>query len=429
VRVARWKKIAISFAVWTAAVELSAWIADAAFDYRAPLIEAIDGAYPRTDPLPESEPAWPVDVIRARVPDMYGPRSDPYMLGGRVISGAWPDAKQSFLRIEELASDPRPRVFVVGGSAALGFPYRYQSSFAQRLARARPDLHVINTGQAGWASGQELGLVRRITARFSPAVIVIYSTNNELFGWSQRDDALRRQLETQQTLAYSRALAAALFLGHRLRAREDRSARPLHGWRHAYEHPLDRFDARAWPHQRAAHLRVFRAHLRAMRDLARARGARVIMCTAPFSYRLSPSFHHLQPAIDVRAAAMEMDRNPAAALATLDRVLARDPSFALPHHMRGAALEALGRFQEAEAAYALSREHTIGNLGLRLSFNRIVREEARGEGVELLDLAQRFDEHEHAIGHWLNEDLVHDDCHPTPAGHELIARELRSRLE
>ncbi|MCZ7685991.1 MAG: hypothetical protein M5U28_47420 [Sandaracinaceae bacterium] len=408
--------------MWIAAIEGAAWIGDALFGHRAALIEAIDAARPRTDPIPARDPSWPAGALRVRAPDRHGPRANPYRLGGRSIADAWPNAKQDLLFARELEGDVRPRVIVVGGSAALGFPYAYEASFARRLARARPELRVINAGQAAWASGQVLGVARRALRDFAPAALVVYTGNNELFAWRQQDGEGH---ELERALATSRALAGALWLGHRLRARGDvRREAPLLGWRHALENPAAAFDVRAWRRQREAHAEAFRAHLRAIRDEARARGARVILCTVPFRHRLSPSFHHPQPIsagqrarLSRAAAAIEAD--PEAALRALDRAIADEPEAAVAHAMRGDALERLERHEDARAAYAQAREHTVGHLGMRLTIDSIVREVA-GED-ELLDLRALFDARS-------IDALVEDDCHPTPEGHALIASELAARL-
>lgn len=121
-------------------------------------------------------------------------------------------------------------------------------------------------------------------------------------------------------------------------------------------------------------------------------------------------------------------RDSSRALALADEAIALDPEPAILHHLRGAALEGLGRDRDAEAAYRESRERMVGHLGARASVDRIVREVAIGDGVELLDLTRNFDDAEHARGRAFVEDLIHDDCHPTPAGHRLVAELLEERL-
>ena len=83
---------------------------------------------------------------------------------------------------------------------------------------------------------------------------------------------------------------------------------------------------------------------------------------------------------------------------------------------------------EAEAAYARSREAMIGNLGSRLSINRVVREVAAEQEADLVDLRKIFDDYQHRRQRHFNTELIHDDCHPTPLGHALIAQHLEQLL-
>jgi tetratricopeptide (TPR) repeat protein len=171
-----------------------------------------------------------------------------------------------------------------------------------------------------------------------------------------------------------------------------------------------------------------------------ASGVRVILVTMPFNYRLSPAWKHPQfesfdPAsgAQVRRLLREAGRLLQAgdcsnALPTLDRALQLDPLPPLLHYLRAQCLEQQGRFDEAEAAYAQSREQMIGNLGSRLSINGIIRRVADRFGVALVDAAAIFDDYEHAHGRHFNEDLILDDCHLSRLGHQLIADALAPLL-
>jgi hypothetical protein len=101
---------------------------------------------------------------------------------------------------------------------------------------------------------------------------------------------------------------------------------------------------------------------------------------------------------------------------------------AILHYLEAECLERLGRADEAEQAYARSRECMIGNLGSILGINEVIARVARDEGAELLDVRKLFDDWEHARGRHFNQDLIHDGCHPTPQGHRLIAEALDALL-
>jgi tetratricopeptide (TPR) repeat protein len=105
-----------------------------------------------------------------------------------------------------------------------------------------------------------------------------------------------------------------------------------------------------------------------------------------------------------------------------------DPDAPVAHYVEAELLESLGRPGEAEAAYARSREMTIGNLGSQLSINRVIREVAADQQAELVDLRKIFDDFQHNRKRHFNVELIHDDCHPTPLAHSLIAQHLMLRL-
>lgn len=433
----RARKLALALVGWVALFEASGWIADAHWQFRYALLDGLDTASLAAEPIPRTEPEWAPHTLRVRVPDMYGPRDTPYVIGGVTLPDAWPDAKQDWISPSALEAETRQRVFVVGGSAALGYPYAYEHTFERRLETQRPDLRVVNVGQAGWASGQVLGVAERVLADFDPDVLVVFVGNNEWIRW-QPEASASFDLDVQRTLARSRALAGALYLGHARAVHAEQDARPLLGWEHALATPDHTLGVARWRAQRAAFLDAFRAHLSAMRDAAREHGVRLLVLTVPFQYRLSPSWKHAQPdafdpvhavtlrALEQRAGRALREGRPSEALRASEEAIALDPEPAILHHLRGAALEALGRMLDAEAAYADAREHMVGNLGARLSIDRIVEEVASAD--ELVDVRAIFDAHAHASGGWFLRDLIHDDCHPTPLGHQLVADALAERI-
>lgn len=431
------RKWLIAFVVWCVLLEGAAWIADSIWGFRYTLLDRLETAERSMTPTAEVAPDWEPHTLRVRVPDRGDPRDEPYAIGGRVIEDAWPDAKQDPLRVDELADERRPRVFLLGGSAALGYPYAYEDSTAQRLQRRRPDLRVINVGQVGWTSGQVVGIARRIAEELEPAALIVYSGNNEWIHWAPHAGSFDPSLH--RTLAHSRAAAAALYLGHSWAPPPDDEP-PLFGYEHAVEHPALQFDFEAWSRQRSEFLDQFGANLRAMRRLAADAGAQIIFVTVPFQYKLSPAFRHPQPPVTREVHAVEVrDRTSMAltairaerwrdAVQELDAAIALDPEPALLHYLRAVATEALGEHEHAEQHYAQSRDRMVGNLGGRLAINEVIRTVAAETDAPLVDAREIFDEHEHAAGRYYNESLIHDDCHPTPAGQRLLAHALAEVL-
>ena len=132
--------------------------------------------------------------------------------------------------------------------------------------------------------------------------------------------------------------------------------------------------------------------------------------------------------VDETLALQDQDQ-PAKALERIREAIRIDPMPPVPHYLEAELLESLERPVEAEAAYARSREAMIGNLGSRLSINRVIREVAAEQEAELVDLRKIFDDYQHRRQRHFNTELIHDDCHPTPLGHTLIARHLERLLD
>ena len=169
-----------------------------------------------------------------------------------------------------------------------------------------------------------------------------------------------------------------------------------------------------------------------------AREARVpiVLLTLPFNPRLSPAWKHRQPhsfdpehreavTTALQAASRSVsEKQFAAGLETATIALSLDPHPAVLHYLKAQCLEGLERHEEAERAYAESRERMVGNLGSRLSINRIIRELARQNMVPMIDVQELFQQYGAKRERHYNADLIHDDCHPTPLGHQLIAEAL-----
>lgn len=431
------RKWLLALIVWSLIIEGAAWVADSVWGFRYTLLDRLASAERSMTPMGEVAPEWEPNTLRVRVPDRGEAREEPYAIGGRVIADAWPDAKQDPLSVEDLARERRRRVFILGGSAAMGYPYSYEDSTARQLQRRRADLRVINVGQVGWTSGQLVGVARRIAESFEPDVFIVYSGNNEWIHWSAHASGFDPSLH--RTLAQSRAAAAALYLGHSW-APPPADEPPLFGFEHAIAHPTRHFNFPEWTRQRRAFVDQFGDNLRAIASIAEEVDARVVFVTVPFQYKLSPTFRHPQPQVINELHAVQIQDRTALALTAiraerwddaieeLDAAIELDPEPALLHYLRGVATEGKGDHQHAEEHYAQSRDRMVGNLGGRLTINEAIRSVAAEVDAPLVDARQLFDRHEHRAGRYYNESLIHDDCHPTPAGQRLLARALAEVL-
>jgi lysophospholipase L1-like esterase len=326
----------------------------------------------------------------------------------------------------------------------------------------------LNAAQVGATSNDIVPIARTILDHDQPTNLVVFAGNNEWFHW--RPTSPKNNSEPDQpngnnspqpgpatrsllaTLAHSRALAAAisqlfdLLEGNRHHAAPQRTAHDdgfvehhaLFGTQHAIDNPLtpDRYDTTDWPETRQKYADQFRNNLATIVTEAQRRNVRVILMTIPFQYRLAPAWKQRQPLagdpnnlelmtrLIHETVNLHEQKQMDTALKRIQFAIKIDPDTPVPHYLEAQLLESLDRPLEAEAAYARSREAMIGNLGSQLSINRVIREVAAKHNAELVDLRKIFDDFQHRQKRYFNAELIHDDCHPTPLAHGLIAHHL-----
>jgi len=439
-------------------IEGAAWIGDAATGYRGSLLRALDAIETHAEPrTPQGRLPWEGAELKVRCEAPPNVTQTQWKMGGVELEDTISEFRyESTVPADVLAATGRS-IFVVGGSAAFGHPYPRDQVFPALLRerlRDRGDV-VLNAAQIGWPSAGAADVVERIAKHYEPDVVIIMCGNNEWNFWAAPHQPWGDGADaaSMRTMATSRALAWVQYWSVRrtidgmddMRAARDDFAmhREMTGVDYALEHPLERhveFDAEGWLATKEHFLDVFEANLVQMVRRTKESGAQAILVTIPFNYRLSPAWKHPQPesflpehreavrAGVAEAAAAYARGDDEGCLAAADAALALDPYPPVLHSLRGAALARIERWEDAENAFAQCREHMIGNLGGRLSVNERIRSVAEKEGADLVDAARIFAERQHALGGHFNEDLIHDDCHPSLLGHRVLADALLERL-
>jgi len=459
-------------AILLVALEATGWLGDYIYNYRQRLLAALAMMRLSTQPIPALSDTSNDLELTLRDPADGPGAAEPYRIGGVEIAGAGPWLATRNVVPDDVVRQGEHRVFIIGGSAAYGFPYRYSDTFPGMLNRmlAPQRVRTLNASQVGWTSGELAPLVDQAVTFYKPAAIVIFAGNNEWFHWQPllkpipgqahsadpppREELSQASINILRTLAHSRALAVLEYglvqwrVANR-QARQDEARRSpvtdrfeshheLIGSGYAVAMPLDqqRYDANQWLAVRQEYLDTFQANLEQMVASAQNADVPIVLLTVPYNPRLSPAWKHRQPhwfdpehreqvtAAITNAARAVTDGRFEEGLATTDSALQLDPHPALLHYLKAECLEGLGRHLEAEVAYSQSREWTMGNLGSRLSTNRIIRALAERVGVPLIDVQELFQDYGARRQSYYNLDLIHDDCHPTPLGHQLIAEAL-----
>jgi len=438
-------------------LEGGAWFFDYIFEFQRAVVHMLDQMVIRYTPI--GDPALEL------VSESQG-RRDPLW-----VRAAGELNHQIAIIPEDVVKSDERRVFLLGGSAAFGFPYEYELSFPALLNRRleQHKIRVINAASVGTTSGEQLPVVRQIVDEYEPDTLIVYSGNNEWFHWQphyrRKTKEVILQIEPRQPnqlavrwlqhLCHSRLVAAVTYYSLKmsrtpLRKLNLTKSRPDTFESHdklvdidfALAHPATsgHRQQQEWLQEKEQFLDQFEDNLREITRYCAAANVRVIMMTVPFNYRLSPAWKHRQPesfnpkheavvrSVIQTVPGMYESKRYADALNQLDKAIDLDPYPPVLHYLKGMCLQAMQKPLDAERAYAQCREHMIGNLGSCLSINERIVQVANEMGATLVDLRKRFDEVQHAKGGHFNADLIHDDCHPTPLGHQIIAGELRPFL-
>jgi tetratricopeptide (TPR) repeat protein len=295
------------------------------------------------------------------------------------------------------------RIFCLGGSTTVGFPYGYAGSFPfllrQRLERLFPDrtIEVINLGMTATNSFTALDIAGELPA-YQPDAVLVYDGHNEFYGAlgiASRDAVAGSRWVT---LLYLKVIHSRLFLALRnlyagLRAERTpgnpaQSGTMMERMARGQEIPLG-------SPVYTDGMTIFRANVHALVEVCRDHHIPVILGTQASNLRDLPPF------ISGTMPAHSPETNASAA-------------FAAARH-----LDSLGRFDEARAMYVRARD--LDQLRFRSSsdLNTIIRSQA-GPGVGIADCEEAFAaaSRDNITG----SDLVLEHVHPTERGYALLAR-------
>ncbi len=335
------------------------------------------------------------------------------------------------------------RIFVLGASAALGWPAEEScaaTGFLRRgLDRSHPGrFEVVNAAVMSFGSHRVLDVLREIVD-LEPDLVVIWSGNNEYVernalpqsgGWRVSRQLHRLLIKSR----LYRAVRAAIFTFSPSLFRP--SGTDLTNLRE--EPRIQRGTLGRLPEIDQQVLENYRSNLGEMAATLRARGVPGVFCTVPVNlsmwapYSRPPRFGNpeeyatwnrlMEEGVDL----LDRGENREAG-ARFARVREMTPHYALAAYFEAQALQRLGEVDRARALFMTARDEDARPLRALGTFNEAVRRVAAdGRGVRLVDLESAFlDTSGPSLA---GMDLFYDYCHPTAAGHARAARAILTTL-
>jgi len=345
------------------------------------------------------------------------------------------------------------RIFCVGGSTTYGRPYDDTTSFAGWLrellpvADTRIRWEVINAGGVSYASYRVARLMTELT-RYQPDLFIVYSGHNEFL--EERSYGALRSTPTvvksiAALLARTRTWTAISLLLERMGVVSSADQERQDVLPGEVDTLLRRFGPDIYERDdtlRDQILLHYRSSLERMVDIAKSADADIIFVvpasnlkdSSPFKSQhtdgLSPPDTLRVEDMLKRALAQMQAARWSEATAILNTAIEIDPRFAELHYRRGKALFALGRYEEAKAAFTRARDEDICPLRALSSMRAKLAEVSRATSSPTIDFITLLEQRQLAEnGHTiLGEEYFLDHVHPTIKGNQLLALKLVDML-
>ena len=346
------------------------------------------------------------------------------------------------------------RIFCMGGSTTHGRPYDDTTSFCGWLRAMLPACdpgrawELINAGGISYASYRVAMLMEELN-HYEPNLYVVYTGHNEFLEWRtyeplRETPGLVRDLSTLVARTRTGTLMKRFITrgpGSKPKAnsstKEKRALLPEEVTPMLDQSigPSEYHRDDEWHRQVLAH---YRYNLNRMVDIARSAGAEIILVTppsnlgdcAPFKSELKDGLgtaeaEQFQARYD-QAEKMYAQGRWEESLGLVDEALAIDDGYAHAQYLRGRNLSALGRYDEARAAFIRARDEDICPLRAVSAMRDLVLEVARERGVPCIDFVGQVEERApHGIP---GADQFLDHVHPTIEENRQLALALVGEL-
>lgn len=344
---------------------------------------------------------------------------------------------QSFLRIKPADVT---RIFVVGGSAAYGFPcndeYGFSGYLRRALAKAAPgNFEVINASGMSFGSHRVLDVLKDVVL-FEPDLVIIYSGNNEYVEQNILPEMKTppAAIEKISSLINQTDLYRAIRLGLFKVAPKVFERRIKQDITDIRSNPqVNRGDIGRSPQTDSAILTHYRKNITAMKELLVQQGVKAVFCTVPVDIGGwlpnpgMPQFADEAAAtrwlelLDSREAAFNKGdiAQEAEYMEKILKITPNDPGMLFNY---GKVLWLLGKYEISYQESVKAKDLDSRPIRALSSFNQVIRGTVdENNGVYLADLENKVKE-KYVQGQ--AKGIFLDYCHLTETGNKLVAEWL-----
>jgi len=348
---------------------------------------------------------------------------------GQKVVGINPVLKSYFNHIAFVKekSPGMRRVFVLGGSDVMGFPFGDKGSFAQFLSLALNQLdqghryQLVNLGAFGYASYRVLAVMKDALG-FAPDLVIVMSGHNE-FLEKREYAAPSKYFKLQKKLSRLKTYCLVKTAVFKVRPLPKKPLLPTEvKWEHF---TLD-------PEMKKSVTAQYQFNLDEMASLAKGKNIPALFITLPSNLRDFPPFHseHKKNMNAAELGSWKNDFNAGrsdlaenkfqGAHDSLKDAVQVDPDYAMAWYLLGQSLLGLDMIDTAKYSLGLALEKDAWQVRALPEFNKIIT--GMPSPAWVLDLGPVFEKQspEGIPG----DNLFWDHCHPKPEAHALIAKEI-----
>lgn len=346
---------------------------------------------------------------------------------------------------------PKPvgtfRIFCLGGSTTVGFPYGYIGSFStflrDRLKALFPEksIEIINLGMTATNSFTVLDMARELVD-YQPDMFIVYDGHNEFYGAlgiASNESLGSTRLLTILSLKLIHFKSSLLLrdaIGTITGVFSGSTTDDLGGTMMERLARGQLVPYNSTTYKKA--LEIFKENLNDLKSICKAHSIPLMLGSQVSNLRTQPPFVSDVSLLDTpekrlafnsslnRGLAQQLNGDFDSALAEFQHALEHDSLHAETHYQVARTLDTLGFKTKARVEYLMARDYD--NLRFRTSsdFNEAIRNAAEGEKMVLVDVEETFATN--SPDSIPGGELILEHLHPNVRGYFLIAKAYAEAL-